>query len=269
MHQVVIPLERRGFGRTMRRDAWWAQSLLTFVVLGGFVVYATWAAFQGNHYEYGPYLSPFYSPLLYGEGPHSWFGPQPAWWPGALPFSAALLILWAPGGFRFTCYYYRGAYYKAFWADPLSCAVGEPGFRGKKYRGERSFPLIIQNIHRYFLYLALIFIVILSWDVWKAMWFTDADGVTRFGIGVGTLVLALNTTLLGGYTFGCHSLRHLVGGGRDEISQSSLCSASYACASGLNRRHQLFAWLSLFTVGFSDLYVRLCSMGIWHDLRLI
>jgi hypothetical protein len=30
----------------------------------------------------------------------------------------------------------------------------------------------------------------------------------------------------------------------------------------------LFAWLSLFWVGFSDLYVRLCSMGVWHDFRL-
>ena len=68
MHQVVIPLERRGFGQTMRRDAWWAQPLLTFTVLGAFVVYATWAAFQGEHYEFGPYLSPFYSPLLFGDG---------------------------------------------------------------------------------------------------------------------------------------------------------------------------------------------------------
>ena len=120
MEPVVIPLQPRGFGTTLRRDAWWAQPLVTFLVLGAFVVYATWAAFQGAHYEYGPYLSPFYSPLLFGEGPHSWFGPwaRPGWWPGALPFSAALLILWAPGGFRFTCYYYRGAYYKAFWADP-------------------------------------------------------------------------------------------------------------------------------------------------------
>ena len=54
MQQVVIPLERRGFGQTMRRDAWWAQPLLTFAVLGAFVVYATWAAFQGEHYEFGP-----------------------------------------------------------------------------------------------------------------------------------------------------------------------------------------------------------------------
>ena len=107
------------------------------------------------------------------KAPHSWFGPKPGWWPAALPFSAALLILWAPGGFRFTCYYYRGAYYKAFWADPPSCAVGEPR---KKYLGEQSFPLILQNIHRYFLYLAILFLFVLTYDVWKAMWFTDAAG---------------------------------------------------------------------------------------------
>ena len=110
-----------------------------------------------------------------------------------LPFSAALLILWAPGGFRFTCYYYRGAYYKAFWADPPACAVGEPR---KSYLGERSFPLILQNVHRYFLYLALLFLFVLSYDVWKAMWFTDAAGRTTFGIGVGTIVLAVNRVLL-------------------------------------------------------------------------
>ena len=92
---------------------------------------------------------------------------------------------------------------------------------------------------------------------------------TTFGVGVGTLVLVVNVVLLGGYTFGCHSLRHLVGGGRDEISKSAICSASYACAGGLNRRHMLFAWMSLFSVGFADIYVRLCSMGIWHDIRII
>ena len=97
------------------------------------------------------------------------------------------------------------------------------------------------------------------------MWFTGPDGGTRFGIGVGTTrARRQHVVLLGGYTFGCHSLRHLVGGGRDEISKSSICSASYACTSALNRRHMLFAWLSLFSVGFADLYVRLCSMGIWQ-----
>jgi len=261
----TLRLEQRGFGQTARRDAWWVQSLLTFLGLSSFVLYSTWAAFQGGHYEFGPYLSPFYSPLLFGDGPHSWFGPKPGWWPGAVPFSAALLILWAPGGFRFTCYYYRGAYYKAFWADPPACAVGEPR---KRYLGEQTLPLILQNIHRYFLYLALFFIVILAYDVWKALWFIDpATGAKRFGVGVGTIVLAVNVVLLGGYTFGCHSFRHLVGGVRDEISKSAICSAGYACSSSLNRRHMLFAWMSLFSVGFSDVYVRLCSMGVWSDFR--
>ena len=266
MHQVVVPLERRGFGQTMRRDAWWAQPLLTFVVLGAFVVYATWAAFQGNHYEYGPYLSPFYSPLLFGEGPHSWFGPKPDWWPGALPFSAALLILWAPGGFRFTCYYYRGAYYKAFWADPPSCAVGEPR---NKYLGENWFPLVLQNLHRYFLYLALFFLVVLSYDVWKAMWFTNAAGEAQFGIGVGTVVLAVNLALLGGYTLGCHSFRHLVGGAIDQFSRHPARLTLWEAANCLNCRHMKFAWASLFSVALADLYVRLCSMGVLTDWRLL
>ena len=178
-------LARRGFGETLRRDSWWTTPAVVFTVFSAFIVYSTWAAFQNAHYTFGPYLSPFYSPELFGDSPHAWFGPQPAWWPAFLPFSPALLILWAPGGFRFTCYYYRGAYYKAFWADPPACAVGEPR---KGYRGEASFPLIVQNIHRYFLYLALAFLVLLAYDVWKALWFVDpATGETGFGIGVGTL----------------------------------------------------------------------------------
>jgi hypothetical protein len=266
MAQAAWPLIERRFGQTNRRDRWWVQPLVTFLALSAFVVYATWAAFQGNHYEWGPYLSPFYSPLLFGEGAHAWFGPKPGWWPVALPFSAALLILWAPGGFRVTCYYYRGAYYKSFWADPPSCSVGEPR---KRYLGERWFPLVLQNVHRYFLYLALIFMVILTYDVWKALWFDDGAGGERFGLGVGSILLAVNVVFLGGYTFGCHSLRHLVGGGRDEISKSSVCSTGYACTSALNRRHNLFAWLSLFSVAFSDVYVRLLSMGIWRDVRIL
>ena len=146
-----------------------------------------------------------------------------------MPFSAALLILWAPGGFRFTCYYYRGAYYKAFWADPPACAVGEPR---NSYCGEQAFPLIFQNIHRYFLYLALLFILLLAHDVWLAMWFADG-----FGIGIGTLVLAANTVLLASYTLGCHSLRHLVGGRMDVISKSPLRKSAYDGSSCLNRRH--------------------------------
>ncbi len=182
MADAPLPLVHRRFGATMRRDRWWVQPAVVFLVLSSFIVYATWAAFQGDHYTYGPYLSPFYSPELFGSSPHAWFGPKPGWWPAWLPFSPALLILPFPGLFRLTCYYYRGAYYKAFWADPPACAVGEPR---KTYWGEASFPLILQNIHRYFLYVALLFLLVLLHDVWKALWFTDAAGRTSFGIGVG------------------------------------------------------------------------------------
>jgi len=222
----------------MRPDAWWVQPAIVFAVLTAFIVYATWAAFQNAHYTHGPYLSPFYSPELFGSSSHAWFGPKPAAWPAWLPFSPALLILPFPGLFRLTCYYYRGAYYKSFWADPPSCSVGEPR---KSYRGEKSFPLIVQNVHRYVLYTALLFLI----------------------------VLTANVILLGGYTLGCHSLRHIVGGYRDRLAGSPIRRKTYDCASCLNRGHHRWAWLSLVMVAFADLYIRLCSMGIWTDWRIL
>jgi len=259
MSHIDVPVSSSGFGVTQRADRWWIQPLAVFLGLSAFIVYATWAAFQGQHYRFGPYLSPFYSPELFGNLNEGWFGSKPGWIPAWV--TGAMLILWAPGGFRVTCYYYRGAYYKAFWADPPSCTVGEPR---KKYLGERSFPLILQNVHRYFLYLALLFLIILATDVWKAFWF---DG--RFGVGVGTLVLLTNLVLLSCYTFSCHSLRHVVGGFRDRLAGAPARRRVYDCVSCLNQRHMLFAWCSLFSVAFSDLYVRLCSMGVWRDLRIV
>lgn len=265
MAHAPLPLAPRRFGETMRTDAWWIQPLITFLILGAFVVYATWSAFQGDHYYFGSYISPFYSPELFGESPHALFGPKPAWWPGWMKFSPALLILWAPGGFRFTCYYYRGAYYKAFWADPLNCTVGEPR---KSYWGEHSFPLILQNLHRFFLFIAIPFLLFLAKDLYEAFWFVDAAGNRSFGVGVGTLVLAANLVLLGGYTLGCHSFRHAVGGLFDRLSERPVRKTLYDCSSCLNRAHMKWAWCSLVMVAFSDIYVRLCSMGIWHDWRL-
>lgn len=265
MAHAPLPLAPRRFGETMRTDAWWIQPLVTFLILGAFVVYATWSAFQGDHYTFGNYISPFYSPELFGDSPHALFGPKPGWWPSWMKFSPALLILWAPGGFRFTCYYYRGAYYKAFWADPISCAVGEPR---KSYLGEHSFPLILQNLHRFFLFIAIPFLIFLAKDLYEALWFVGADGVREFGVGVGTLVLATNLVLLGGYTFGCHSFRHAVGGLIDRLSERPVRKTLYDCSSCLNRAHMKWAWCSLVMVAFSDIYIRLCSMGIWHDWRL-
>jgi hypothetical protein len=242
------------------------------------VIYSTWAALQGVNYAWGPYLSPMYSPLLW-DAPHvlatghAWFGSWPATlaWIPPIFATPAVLILWAPGGFRFTCYYYRGAYYKAFWSDPVSCAVGEPR---KSYWGERKFPLLLQNIHRYFFYLAVVFIGILAFDAWTSLWWTVAgvpysDAAPKhFGLGVGSLVLIINPILLGLYTFGCHSFRHLIGGWKDRLTGGGLGKKPYDCVTCLNRRHMLFAWMSLFWVGFTDFYIRMCAMGVWHDFRI-
>ena len=132
MAHAQLPVLDRPRSLTMRQDAWWVQPAVVAILLTAFVVYATWAAFQNAHYAFGPYLSPFYSPELFGSSPHAWLGPKPGWWPGLLPFSPALIILPFPGLFRVTCYYYRGAYYKAMWADPPACTVREPrdAYRG-------------------------------------------------------------------------------------------------------------------------------------------
>jgi hypothetical protein len=255
MSSIDVPLRNGGFGQTMRKGAWWTEPLLVFLGYLAFIIYANWAILENGYYELPGtgYLSPMYSPL--------WFRDTPSWWPALIPYSAGWFILWAPLGFRLTCYYYRGAYYKAFWADPPSCTVGEPR---KTYWGERSFPLILQNVHRYFLYFAIIFIFILSYDAWKGLWFAG-----KFGVGLGSLILILNPILLGLYTFGCHSLRHLIGGRKDTLSTSPARKACYNCVSGLNRRHMLWAWISMFYVGFVDLYIRLCAKGIWTDWRIL
>ena len=234
--------------------------------LSTFLVYSTWAAFQGDHYTSGPYLSPFYSPEVFGTSTHSWFGPPPASWPRGCRFPRRCSSCRSR-----VCsddlYYYRGAYYKAFWADPPSCTVGEPR---SSYLGESSFPLVLQNFHRYALFLSLAVLFILYADVWKALWFTNpSTGTVSFGVGVGTLVLATNCVLFSAYLFGCHSLRHVVGGCVDQVSRAPLGLRAYSCVSCLNRKHMVWAWCSLFTVGFSDLYVRLCSMGVWPDFRIL
>ena len=186
MSSIDVPLHKGGFGRTARKDTWWIEPLLVFLGFSAFIVYSTWAALQGDHYTFGPYLSPFYSPLLMTE--------KPGWWPAFLPFSAAMLILWAPGRFRLTCYYYRGAYYKAFWADPPSCAVGEPR---KTYLGRTVLPADPAKRPSLF-------------SVSGAGVHRAPVALTRgrrcgsrrgrrdsFGIGVGTLVMIVNPILLG------------------------------------------------------------------------
>ncbi len=247
----------------LRKDAWWALPLTVGVVLTAFVVYSTWAALQNAHYFVAPYLSPFYSPCLSRSCLHVTLGrglPEFTF-PLIGVVSPALLILWGPGLFRLTCYYYRKAYYRSFWLAPVACAVKDVK---AGYTGETRFPLSLQNFHRYAWYVALIFIVFLTWDAILAFRFPDG-----FGIGVGTIVMWINVILLAGYTFSCHSCRHVCGGHVDVFSKAPARYTLWHALSRLNEHHPTFAWLSLFSVGLTDLYIRLVSMGVIRDLRII
>src|ERR1041384_3772791 len=253
----------------LRKDAWWALPVTVVGVLLSFIVYSTWAAFQNAHYFADPYLSPFYSPCLTKACLHHSFGG------GTLPdvslpivgvLSPAFLILGGPGLFRLTCYYYRKAYYRSFWLAPAACAVRDAK---SGYSGETKFPLIVQNAHRYAWYVAVVFIVLLTWDALLAFRFPAPGGGSQFGIGVGTLVMWINVLFLAGYTFSCHSCRHVCGGHTNEFSKAPGRYSLWRGITRLNEKHPTFAWLSLFSVGLTDLYIRLVSMGIIRDLRIL
>jgi hypothetical protein len=149
--------------------------------------------------------------------------------------------------------------------DPPACAVGEPSVR-HHYKGETAFPFILQNVHRYFFYLATVILAFLWYDAIKAFFFDDG-----FHVRVGTLVLLINVICLSGFSFGCNSLRHLVGGRLDCFTCSAMARTRFKLWGGVtffNLKHMEWAWVSLFTVGFADVYVRLCAMGIWTDARI-
>jgi hypothetical protein len=251
---VRLPVLESGFGKTLRKDAWWVGPALTVAVLSGFIVYATFRAFEGDFYKWGSYLSPFYSPFF-----------STTWAKGTpLAFlTPAMLILPGPASFRLTCYYYRKAYYRAFAMDPPACAVGERN--AHKYNGETSL-LLFQNLHRFAMYVAVLFLVVLWKDAIEALIWKDG-----FHVGVGTLVMFTNCVLLSGYTFGCHSFRHLVGGSVNSYSTATAGGLRFGLWKGvtaLNERHQLLAWMSLFSVALTDLYIRSVATGAITDLRI-
>lgn len=229
------------------RQNWWVAPATYFVVLTAFVIYSVWSViFAHSGYVAGPYLSPFYSPVI-----------NPSWW----PLSSAILVAWVPLGFRATCYYYRKAYYRSFFWDPPACAIREPREVKRHYTGERRFPFVLNNFHRYFLYLAIVVLVILWIDTINAFHYTNG-----FYIGVGSLLMLVNVSLLTGYTLSCHALRHLVGGSVDCFSCVSAGNARHGAwkfVTQLNRFHGNFAWFSLFSVGITDMYIRLVSSGLF------
>lgn len=237
-----------------RRLPWWVGPITITVVLSLFGVYSFIVA-AINVPGYGGYLtSPFYSPPL--ESPAPWLSP-------------AFLVLWIPLGFRATCYYYRKAYYRAFFWDPPACqssAQQKEPRKPENYNGERAL-FILNNAHRYFLYGSIIVVAFLWYEA--AVAFFPNGG---FGVTVGTLILLVNIVLLSFYTFSCHSFRHLVGGNQDCFSCGTggeTRRKAHGIVSRLNVRHSLWAWLSLFSVLFADVYIRMLLAGWITDFQII
>ena len=243
--QTVSPPHKLGFLETLRKDRWWLEPAFVFVGLSTFFGYLGVSIFLDEWaFEIGPYLTPIYEPKLHGE-----YG---AWW-----FSPALFVVWVPVGFRATCYYYRRAYYRSYFLSPPACAVGDAT---RSYNGEARLPLLLQNAHRFFLYGALIFVPLL-W-IGAVRGFHDPD--EGWGIGLGSIFLVVNASLLMMYTFSCHSVRHLVGGGLNCFSCSKVTRARkrvWDYVSLWNERHRMWAWISLLFIVATDVYIRLVANG--------
>jgi hypothetical protein len=248
--------------RTLRKDNWRLYPITTLVIFTAWVVYATVRAFWGAAFyvpEYH-YLTPFYSPC-FNEicGDAAEFGTfLPAETKGWIPFAAVslpFLLL-----FRLTCYYYRKAYYRSYWASPPACAVQEPH---KKYSGERRFPLIGQNLHRYFWLAAAVISVINTYDAILA--YHGKEG--GFGIGLGSLILTANVILLWAYTLSCHSCRHIVGGRLKNFSKHPVRYWMWGVVSKLNEKHGQYALITLGSLVLADFYVMLVASGTISDLR--
>jgi hypothetical protein len=241
----------RGFGTTMRVDRWSLRPLAIALGLTAFIVYSVISSvflipYFGVEYEAAGYHSPFFS-ISIGEV----F--LPAW------LSPAILVLWMQVFFRATCYYFRGAYYKAFFADPPACAVGEPTVH-RKYGMENRFPFILQNLHRIFLYIVFIPLTVLWIDLVLAFWH---DGGPRLGIGV--FLIAADAILVSLYVFSCHSFRHLVGGSLDCYSCTRNTQRRHGIwqrVSAQNQYHGVWAWASLGSIVLVDLYVRALALDI-------
>ncbi|HEY0408649.1 MAG TPA: succinate dehydrogenase [Candidatus Dormibacteraeota bacterium] len=236
----------------LRRDApWWLLPVTVVVVLGGFIVYSIWASTTGvGEARNAPYLSPLYSP---------------GWLANHIPVFPGLLCILVPIAFRGTCYYYRKAYHRSFLWDPPGCAVPELRHRG--YRGETAFPLSLNNLHRFALYGAIVYIPILAFDAANAF---SLGG--HLYLGLGTAIMVLNVVLLAGYTFSCHSFRHLVGGSVDCFSCVRFGRqrhSAWRAVTRLNIFHPTWAWVSLFSVWAVDVYVRMLNAGWFTDPHIL
>jgi hypothetical protein len=262
---AAVPRPRAAISeKTLRKDRWWLAPLLTVIGLVAWLAYATVRVFmQSDYLAEGAgyhYLTPFYSPCLSnGCSPSAaeWGRFLPNW--PILPYALITLVFLL--AFRLTCYYYRKAYYRSFWASPPACAVPDGH---KTYSGETRFPLIFQNAHRYMFYAAFLISIINSWDAIRAFWGPDSGG-----FGLGNLVLLANVVLLWAYTLSCHSCRHIIGGRLKHFSQHPVRYKVWGIVSKMNGHHMGLAWTTLASLAVTDFYVMAVSAGWFADPRFI
>ena len=155
---VKLPL-KKGFGRTQRIDNWWTEpvwmaSALTLALVYTALRVLVWDG--GIHYDDHRVTSPIFSPdvlhMLHISN-------HPGW------MNSAMLILWIPFGFRGTCYYMRRVYHRTFFQNPTGCMIAKPELNySVGYKGEKGL-FILNNIHRYMLYLAIIILTVKFYDV--------------------------------------------------------------------------------------------------------
>ncbi|MDE2935167.1 MAG: succinate dehydrogenase [Chloroflexota bacterium] len=259
MAQAVAAPLRRGFLTTLREDRWWVEPALVFASMSLFFGWLTISIFMDfgpmGHYEVeGTYLlTPVFEP--------TWLTMINADWEGAWYLSPAFIILLGPVAFRATCYYYRRAYYRSYFLSPPACAVGDVG---PTYKGESRFPLIIQNLHRFTMYLALLWVVLL-WIGATRSFYVPGEG---WGFGIGSVLFVFTAFFLMMYTFSCHSLRHFVGGGLNCFSCSRWTQTRkrvWDYVTIWNANHRFWAWSSLLIIVLADVYIRLVANGHMTD----
>jgi len=259
---VSFPSRARIAARTLRTDRWWWPPVLNVVGLVAWLAYSVTRVFLQENYWVADYhyLTPYYSPCVSNgcipEAAHFGTFLPDVWWMPYAALSLPFLLL-----FRLTCYYYRKAYYRAFWASPPACAVAEPH---TKYTGETRVPLIGQNLHRYAFYAAVIISLINTYDAILA--FHSPSG---FGFGLGNVILLANVVMLWAYTASCHSCRHIVGGRLRHFSAHPVRYRAWGFVSKLNEKHMELAWITLGTLAFTDFYVMALSAGWFSDLRFV
>lgn len=248
---TAIPsLQETGNSKMPRSGPWWSNPVVLATSLIIWFLYAVVRVFTGHWYFVAQYhyLTPFYSPCVSGEcvPGSSTFGQWIPAIPPIIPY--AFVSLPFVLGFRLSCYYCCGAYYKEF-RRAFKCEAAQNPHASNS--GETKLLRILHKLHRFFFCMAVLILVLNTWDMVQAFRGPDGD----FGVGLGSIIMLTNVVLLWAYTLSGYSC-HYVAGGR------------FMKFSRLNAKHQQLAWATLGTLTVTDLYIMLVASGAFSDFRI-